>query len=46
MAQSAYHKIISGKLCKEEEDSLYADMLAYCKLDSYAMLAIIDKVCS
>ncbi len=46
MAQSAYHKIISGKLCKEEEDSLYADMLEYCKLDSYAMLAIIDKVCS
>jgi hypothetical protein len=46
MAQSAYHEIISGKLCKEEKDSLYADMLAYCKLDSYAMLAIIDKVCS
>ena len=46
MAQSAYHKIISGKLCKEEKDSLYADMLEYCKLDSYAMLAIIDKICS
>jgi hypothetical protein len=46
MAQSAYHKIISGKLCKEEKDSLSADMLEYCKLDSYAMLAIVDKVCS
>jgi len=46
MAQSAYHEIISGKLSKEEKDSLYADMLDYCKLDTFAMLAIIDKVCS
>ncbi len=46
MAQSAYHEIISGKLSKEEKDSLYADMLDYCKLDTYAMLAVIDKVCS
>ncbi len=46
MAQSAYLEIISGKLSKQEKDSLYADMLAYCELDTYAMLAIIDKVCS
>ncbi len=46
MAQSAYHEITSGKLSKEEKASLYADMLDYCKLDTYAMLAIIDKVCS
>ena len=46
MAQSAYYEIISGKLSKEEKDSLYADMQDYCKLDTYAMLAIIDKVCS
>jgi hypothetical protein len=46
MAQSAYHEIISGKLSKQEKDSLYADMLDYCKLDTYAMLAVIDKVCS
>ena len=45
MAQSAYHEIISGKLSKEEKDSLYADMLDYCKLDTYAMLAVIDTVC-
>ena len=45
MAQSAYHEIISGKLTKEEKESLSADMLKYCKLDTYAMLAIIDKVC-
>ena len=46
MAQSAYHEIISGKLSKQEKDSLAADMLAYCELDTYAMLAIVDKVCS
>jgi hypothetical protein len=46
MAQSAYLEIISGKLTAEQKESLYADMLEYCKLDSYAMLAIVDKVCS
>jgi hypothetical protein len=46
MAQSAYLKIIEGKLSTKERDSLYADMLDYCKLDTYAMLAVIDKVCS
>lgn len=45
MAQSAYLQIISGNLSKGESDSLHADMLAYCKLDTYAMLAIVDKVC-
>ena len=44
MAQSAYHEIISGKLSKEEKDSLLADMRDYCELDTYAMLAIVDKV--
>lgn len=46
MAQSAYLEIISDKLSDEEKDSLSADMLDYCKLDTYAMLAIIDRVCS
>lgn len=46
MAQSAYHEIISGRLSREEKDSLYDDMLEYCKLDTYAMLAIVDKVCT
>lgn len=45
MAQSAYLQIISGNLTEQECDSLNADMLAYCKLDTYAMLAIVDKVC-
>jgi len=46
MAQSAYFKIINGKLSEKERDSLYVDLQEYCKLDTYAMLAIIDKVCS
>ena len=46
MAQSAYHEIISGKLSKVEQDSLYVDMLEYCKLDTYAMLVIVERVCS
>lgn len=46
MAQSAYLQIMAGKLSTKEIDSLYADMQEYCKLDTYAMLAIIDKVCS
>ena len=45
MAQSAYHEIISGKLSKQQKESLSADMLDYCKLDTYAMLAIVDKLC-
>jgi len=45
MAQSAYHQITSGKLSKAEQESLYADMLEYCKLDTYAMLAIVEQVC-
>jgi len=45
MAQSAYLEIISGKLSKENKASLTADMLAYCKLDTYAMLAIVEKIC-
>ena len=46
MAQSAYLNILSGKLSTKERDSLIEDMREYCKLDTYAMLAIIDKVCS
>lgn len=46
MAQSAYHEIVSGGLSEQEKDSLTKDMLEYCKLDSYAMLVIVDSVCS
>ena len=46
MAQSAYFEITSGKLSSEEKESLLVDMKAYCKLDTYAMLAIVEKVCA
>ena len=45
MAQSAYLQIMGRKLSTNERDSLLVDMLEYCKLDTYAMLAIIEKVC-
>ena len=46
MAQSAYHQIRSDRLTAEEVDALTADMRDYCKLDTYAMFAIIEKVCT
>lgn len=46
MAQSAYHEIISGKLSAAEKEALIMDMRDYCRLDTYAMLAIVDKICS
>jgi hypothetical protein len=46
MAQSAYLDFTGGKLSAEQRDTLHADMLEYCKLDTYAMLAIVDRVCS
>jgi hypothetical protein len=45
MAQSAYLAITGGALSAEQKQSLYTDMQQYCKLDTYAMLAIVDKVC-
>jgi hypothetical protein len=45
MAQSAYLAITGGELSAEQIQSLYTDMQEYCKLDTYAMLAIVDKVC-
>ena len=46
MAQDAYLRITDGKLSADQRDSLKADMLAYCEMDTYAMLAIVNKVCS
>jgi hypothetical protein len=45
MAQSAYLDITGGRLSTEQTDSLQTDMLEYCGLDTYAMLAIVDRVC-
>ena len=46
MAQSAYFEIMNGELSEKERDALYDDMKAYCKLDTYAMLAIVNTVCA
>jgi hypothetical protein len=46
MAQSAYHQIRSGRLTAEETAALTADMRDYCCLDTYAMLAIVERVCA
>ncbi|MGB5275627.1 MAG: DUF2779 domain-containing protein [Gammaproteobacteria bacterium] len=45
MAQSAYLDITAGKLSAKQTEALCADLREYCKLDTYAMLAIVDRVC-
>jgi len=45
MAQSAYLDITSGKLTTEQAATLKADMQEYCQLDTFAMLAIVDRIC-
>jgi hypothetical protein len=46
MAQSAYLEMTGGNLSPEQKQSLYRDMQQYCELDTYAMLAIVDRVCA
>jgi hypothetical protein len=45
MAQSAYHDIAGGKLASEQQSALASDLREYCKLDTYAMLAITERIC-
>ena len=45
IAQAAYLDITAGKLSPEQVQALCADMRAYCKLDTYAMVAIVNSVC-
>jgi hypothetical protein len=45
MAQSAYLDITAGKLSAGQTEALCTDLREYCKLDTYAMLAIVDRVC-
>lgn len=40
-AMAAYERLISGTLPPGERDSLIEDMLAYCKMDTYAMVELI-----
>jgi len=44
MAQSAYHEIRNGRMTAEEITALTADLRDYCRLDTYAMLSIVEKV--
>jgi hypothetical protein len=46
MAQNAYFEILNGQLSEDEREALSLDMLEYCKLDTYAMLAIVNTVCN
>ena len=45
MAQKAYFDILDDRLSAQERDALHQDMREYCKLDTYAMLAIVRAVC-
>lgn len=44
-AQKAYLDVISGNLDNSETQALLNDLREYCKLDTYAMVAIVDKLC-
>ena len=43
-ASESYRKIIDKKIEKKEKEALEKDMLEYCKLDTLAMVEILDKV--
>ncbi|NNJ97337.1 MAG: DUF2779 domain-containing protein [Gammaproteobacteria bacterium] len=45
MAQSAYLDITAGRSSTEQTEALSADLREYCKLDTYAMVAIVDRLC-
>jgi hypothetical protein len=44
-AQLAYFDMIGEKLTAREREVLKNDLLQYCKLDTYAMVAIAEKLC-
>ena len=43
-AQQAYFDLTGDELATEEKASLRNDLLEYCKLDTYAMVAIVEKL--
>ena len=45
MAQSAYLDITAGRTNIEHTEALSTDLREYCKLDTYAMVAIVDRLC-
>ena len=44
-AQQAYFELSSGALTAGEVEALRKDLLDYCKLDTYAMVAIVARLC-
>ena len=45
MAQRAYLDITAGRLTITQKEALCADLRDYCTLDTYAMVAIVDRLC-
>jgi len=43
-AQDVYLKIVSGELEQKQMDKLRSDLLDYCRMDTFAMVEIVDKV--
>lgn len=44
-AQKAYLEIIASNLDNSQRRALLNDLREYCKLDTYAMVAIVEKLC-
>ena len=45
-AQAIYFAIINGSLDEIAKEAGQADLLDYCKLDTLAMVRIIEKICN
>ena len=43
-AQAVYLEIIQNDLSEAEKNALREDLLAYCQLDTYAMVAMVDRL--
>lgn len=43
-AMLTYHWLQSGEISKNDRDEIEAAMKAYCKMDTYGMVAILDKL--
>lgn len=43
-ASNSWGDMVSGKLLNEESEKIYQDLLAYCELDTLAMVRILEKL--
>ena len=44
-AQSTYLAVIGDEVSAEERRQLEADLIEYCKLDTYAMVMMVESLC-